>query len=106
MTALEALDKLCETCHNAIQSIPSKGYLPHRECPWRHISGDYCDKVETIKKSLEVLEMIRTKAKGNRFFKGCLLRMFQEQGRKESLLDNPPRSIDENYYKVKQWLEE
>ena len=61
--------------------------------------------INAIEKDLEILEIIKQKAKGNRFFKGCLLRMFQEDGEKKTYLDNPPRKIDKNYYKIKEWLE-
>ena len=52
MTPEEALEAMCERCHKNIQSIPSKGYLPHRECPFRHISGDCCEEYDTLKKAL------------------------------------------------------
>lgn len=52
MTPKEALEAMCDRCHKNIQSIPSKGYLPHRECPFRHISGDYCEEYDTLKKAL------------------------------------------------------
>lgn len=52
MKPKEALEAMCERCHKNIQSIPSKGYLPHRECPFRHISGDYCEEYDTLKKAL------------------------------------------------------
>ena len=73
------------------------------------IDGRLCliDKLrfESIEQDLEILEIIKKKAKENRFFKGCLLRMFQEDGEKKTYLDNPPRKIDKNYYKIKEWLE-
>ena len=65
----------------------------------------YKEEIEAIEKDLEILEIIKQKAKGNRFFKGCLLRMFQEDGEKKTYLDNPPRKIEKNYYKIKEWLE-
>lgn len=61
--------------------------------------------INAIEQDLEILEIIKQKAKGNRFFKGCLLRMFQEDGEKKTYLDNPPRKIEKNYYKIKEWLE-
>ena len=71
---------------------------------------DTADEIEkcvnSINQDLEILEIIKQKAKGNRFFKGCLLRMFQEDGEKKTYLDNPPRKIDKNYYKIKEWLED
>lgn len=53
MTAKEALEAMCERCHKNIQSQPSKGDFPHRECPFRHISNDYCEEYETVRKALE-----------------------------------------------------
>lgn len=54
--ALIALKAMCEHCEKLMMEIPSKGDLPHRECPFRHISNDYCDEYETIKKALEAKE--------------------------------------------------
>ena len=53
MNAKEALMALCEHCHEAIQAQPSKGDLPRKECPWRHISGDYCEEFEIVRKAIE-----------------------------------------------------
>lgn len=53
MTALKALELMCERCHREIQAQPSKGNLPHKECPFRHISNDYCEEYETVRKALE-----------------------------------------------------
>ena len=61
LSPLKALKDLCENCHKHIQSQPSKGYLPYKECPWRHISNDYCEEYETVKKSLKALEIIKKK---------------------------------------------
>lgn len=56
MNAKEALEAMCEHCHKIIQSQPSKGDLPHQECPFRHISNDYCEEYETVLKALEAVE--------------------------------------------------
>ena len=50
MNAKEALEAMCERCHKNIQSQPSKEDLPHKECPFRHISNDYCEEYETVRK--------------------------------------------------------
>lgn len=68
-------------------------------------AGSVREDLAIIEQDLEILEIIKQKAKGNRFFKGCLLRMFQEDGEKKTYLDNPPRKIEKNYYKIKEWLE-
>ena len=72
------------------------------ECP---CDRNDVDELNQIERDLEIAEIIKQKAKGNRFFKGCLLRMFQEDGEKKTYLDNPPRKIEKNYYKIKEWLE-
>lgn len=56
MTPKQALNAICDKCHHAIQSTPSKGDFPHKECPFRHISNDYCEEYETIKEALNRLE--------------------------------------------------
>lgn len=56
---LEALKAMCETCHRNIQAQPSKGMLPHKECPWRHISNDYCEEYEVVRKNLMLLELLK-----------------------------------------------
>ncbi len=50
---IRALERMCEHCHECIQQIPSNGNLPHRECPFRHISGDYCEEYEIVRDALE-----------------------------------------------------
>lgn len=50
--AINALRRMCEHCHENIIAQKSSGDLPHKECPWRHISNDYCPEYETIKEAL------------------------------------------------------
>lgn len=95
MTSREALRKIC----NHITKTDNEGFT-------ETIGLEYADEYGQIEKDLEILEIIKQKAKGNRFFKGCLLRMFQEDGEKKTYLDNPPRKIEENYYKIKEWLKD
>lgn len=56
MKALEALNEICKECHKNIQLQPSHGMLPHKECPFRHISNDYCPNYEVIANALKQLE--------------------------------------------------
>lgn len=56
MTPKEALKAMCECCHRNIQAQPSKGDLPHKECPFRHISNDYCDEYDIVKEALDELD--------------------------------------------------
>ena len=60
MTSQEALKQLCENCHNAIQQIPSNGDRPFMECPFRHISGDYCEEYEIVEKALNDYEKLKS----------------------------------------------
>ena len=63
MKGLKALKNLCETCYTHIQEQPSKGDLPHKECPFRHISNDYCGAYESIEKELKALQRIKKACK-------------------------------------------
>lgn len=56
---LKALESMCEFCHKQIMAQPSKGTLPHKMCPFRHISGDYCEEYDIIKKALEDIDYIK-----------------------------------------------
>ena len=53
MTSKEALKSMCEHCEKL--SICA-GYIG---CPFRNISNDYCEEFETIKKDLELLEILK-----------------------------------------------
>lgn len=68
MTPKEALKAMCEDCQRAIQAQPSKGDLPHRECPFRHISNDYCEEYDIVKEALDKGEK---QAEILLYIKGC-----------------------------------
>ena len=53
MTSKDALKSMCNHCEKL--SIRN-GFIG---CPYRNISNDYCEEFETIKKDLEVLEIIK-----------------------------------------------
>ena len=53
MTSKEALKSMCNHCEKL--SIRD-GFIG---CPFRNISNDYCEEFETIKKDLEVLDIIK-----------------------------------------------
>ena len=94
---LDELKAMCERCHRHIQEQPSKGMLPHKECPWRHISNDYCDEYETVRKNLMALEII--KATG-------ILAVFETIGNErtlETMLDKV-KLTKENYDLLKEVL--
>lgn len=48
----ERLKTLCDECI-------SKGRYTKTTCPFRSISNDYCDNIETLQKDLEVLEILK-----------------------------------------------
>ena len=53
MTSKEALKSMCNHCEKL--SIRD-GFIG---CPFRNISNDYCEEFETIKKDLEILEILK-----------------------------------------------
>ena len=53
MNSKEALKSMCNHCEKL--SIRD-GFIG---CPYRCISNDYCEEFETIKKDLEVLEILK-----------------------------------------------
>ena len=53
MNSKEALKSMCNHCEKL--SIRD-GFIG---CPFRNISNDYCEEFETIKKDLEVLEILK-----------------------------------------------
>lgn len=52
MTPIEALYAMCKHCEREINAQPSKGNLPFKQCPFRHISDDYCEEFDTILEEL------------------------------------------------------
>ena len=92
MTSKEALKSLCNHCEKL--SIRD-GFIG---CPYRCISNDYCEEFETIKKDLEVLEILKDnlfEEKGSGRFKGINV-ISCSLGNEHSGRD---------YYKVKERLE-
>lgn len=97
MTSKEALKEICENCHRNIQAQESKGWLPHKECPFRHISNDYCPEYEEVYKDLEVLEILKHNLfidKGEGRFRGI-----------EIICCSLGNQHSEDYNIVKEWLE-
>lgn len=52
MTPIQALISLCEHCEREINAQPSKGDLPFKQCPFRHISDDRCEEFDIILEAL------------------------------------------------------
>lgn len=52
MNSLEALKNICSKCEE-------EKWKNKIRCPFRSISSDYCEEFETIKKDLEVLEILK-----------------------------------------------
>ena len=59
MTGLEALNAICAECQQ------DKGKI-QVACPWRSISGDYCEEYETIKRCIERLAELEDKIEDGR----------------------------------------
>ena len=52
MNSKEALKNICSKCEE-------EKWENKIRCPFRSISSDYCEEFETIKKDLEVLEILK-----------------------------------------------
>ena len=59
MTGIEALNAICAECQQ------DKGKI-QVACPWRSISGDYCEEYETLKRSIERLAELEDKIEDGR----------------------------------------
>lgn len=59
MTGMEALNAICTECQQ------DKGKI-QVACPWRSISGDYCEEYETLKRCLERLAELEDKIEDGR----------------------------------------
>ena len=94
MNSKEALKEICINCRNNINQIPSKGDRPYKECPYRGISNDYCEEYETIKKDLEILEIIKRHCD------------FSSPLSMDYFIEFFIYNSDEDFEKVKEWLED
>lgn len=83
MTPKEALKSMCEECHRNIQAQPSKGYFPHKECPFRHISNDYCEEYDIIKEALEELDSTKLALANWKSTAKSLQRRIEKEEKKE-----------------------
>ena len=89
MTSKEALKYLCNHCEKL--SIRD-GFIG---CPFRNISNDYCEEFETIKKDLEVLEILKNYID---FYTCC------DTDGQSCINIVIPESV-KNYTIIKEWLE-
>ena len=94
MTSLEGLKEICINCRNNINQIPSKGDRPYKECPYRGISNDYCEEYETIKKDLELLEILKKHYNVNSLTTSL-----------DSFISIFIYKTDKDFEKIKEWLE-
>ena len=92
MTSNEALKSLCNHCEKL--SIRD-GFIG---CPFRNISNDYCEEFETIKKDLEVVEILK---KYSDYYTCCDI-----YGYGESCLNIVIHDDIEEYTIIKEWLED
>ena len=92
MTIKEALKSMCNHCEKL--SIRD-GFIG---CPYRCISNDYCEEFETIKKDLEVLEILKNSLELEEE-DDCISFKFKFCCDKESLND------DYEMRTIKEWLE-
>ena len=92
MTSKEALKSMCNHCEKL--SIRD-GFIG---CPYRCISNDYCEEFETIKKDLEVLEILKNYSD---YYTCC-----DTYGYGESCLNIVIHDDIEEYTIIKEWLED
>ena len=88
MTSKEALKSMCNHCEKL--SIRD-GFIG---CPYRCISNDYCEEFETIKKDLEVLEILK-----KHYNKDSLIKSLN------SFISFHIYKDDKDFNKVQEWLE-
>ena len=96
MTSKEALKSMCNHCEKL--SIRD-GFIG---CPYRNISSDYCEEFETIKKDLEVLDIIKRSIYSRESHKYVLNEKLKGQ---KFMNVSLYISGDTDYNKVKEWLE-
>ena len=92
MTSKEALKSMCLHCEKL--SIRD-GFIG---CPYRNISNDYCEEFETIKKDLEVLEILKNYSD---YYTCC-----DTYGYGESCLNIVIHDNIKEYTIIKEWLDE
>lgn len=88
MNSKEALKSLCNHCEKL--SIRD-GFIG---CPYRCISNDYCEEFETIKKDLEVLEILK-----KHYNKDSLIKSLN------SFISFHIYKDDKDFNKIKDWLD-
>lgn len=93
MTTKEVLKEMCDYCRKSINQIPSNGDRPYKECPFRGISGDYCESYETIKKDLEILDILKKYV------------YFSSKSNCVRMKDIYKRTTNFDYETLKEWLE-
>ena len=92
MNSKEALKSMCNHCEKL--SIRD-GFIG---CPYRCISNDYCEEFETIKKDLEVLEILKNYSD---YYTCC-----DTYGYGESCLNIVIHDDIKEYTIIKEWLED
>ena len=92
MSCKQALKRLCNHCEKL--SIRD-GFIG---CPYRCISNDYCEEFETIKKDLEVLEILKNYSD---YYTCC-----DTYGYGESCLNIVIHDDIKEYTIIKEWLED
>ena len=94
MMSKEALKNMCNHCEKL--SIRD-GFIG---CPYRCISNDYCEDFETIKKDLEILEIIK---------KWSFIKENYKEGfgiYDQFICNIHTVGMEEDFLKVEEWLED
>lgn len=100
MTSKEALENIKNQALNDIDSIP---LFAVDLC--KSINQEVEKAYNIVLKDLEILEAIKNKAQNNRFFRGCLLRMFCETKKTPNGIKKE-KIKDEHFDTIKRWLDE
>lgn len=86
------------TSKELLRRIDERDYLTERE---------HREFLKELENALDMLEAIKNKAQNNRFFRGCLLRMFVEIKRTpDGAFTKKEKIKDENYEKIMRWLDD
>ena len=96
MTSKKALKSICLECEK------EKG-VNKVACPFRSISNDYCEEFETIKKDLEILDIIKRSIYSKEIHKYVMNEKLK--GQKFMSIGLSIRG-DNDIDKVKEWLED
>ena len=96
MTSKEALKNICLECEKEMAKNQTR-------CPFRSISNEYCKEYETIKKDLEILEILKNNEISISYIEQST--SYDDYISKCDCFRNLSYIAEEEYTKLKEWLE-